>query len=59
MDEKKNNEFNNFSFKKIFGVIPVSVFDELKNRDKFNNNWDAWLSSAISEKLEREKKGEE
>lgn len=52
-------EENKFNFKKIFGMIPTSVFDELVKRDKFNNNWDAWLSEAISKALEEERKWKE
>jgi hypothetical protein len=41
-------------FKKIFGLISNSLFEELKKRDKFSNGWDAWLSSAIIDKLNKE-----
>jgi len=49
MEEKMN-----FNFKKIFGIIPTSIYEELAKRKKFDNNWDAWLSEAISKALEAE-----
>jgi len=41
-------------FKKIYGMIPLSLFDELKAGNKFNTGWDPWLQDAIKEKLARE-----
>lgn len=49
MDEK-----DEFSFKKIFGVIPNSLYEKILAKNLFNNNWDAWLSKAVSKALEEE-----
>jgi hypothetical protein len=38
-------------FKKIFGLIPDELFNELSNRNMFKENWDSFLTSAIRSKL--------
>ncbi len=43
---------NNFKFKKIFGLIPNDLFEELKSKNKFEDgNWDSFLANAITDKL--------
>ncbi len=42
-------------FRKVYGLIPSSLFFELKRKQKlFPNNWDSWLALAIKEKLDKE-----
>jgi len=41
--------------KKLFCVVPKELFDELDRRGILKNDFDNWMISAISEKLEREK----
>ena len=38
-------------FKKIFGLIPIELFDELSNRNMFKEDWDSFLTSAIRSKI--------
>lgn len=39
------------NFKKIFGLIPAELFEELSNKNMFKENWDSFLTSAIRSKL--------
>ncbi len=41
-------------FRKVYGLIPSSLFFELKRKQKLSNNWDSWLALAIKEKLDKE-----
>jgi hypothetical protein len=45
---------DDFRFKKVFGLIPVDLFDKLSSQNKFKDNWDSFLTAAIREKLEKE-----
>ena len=43
-----------YSFKKIIAQIPLSLYEELQNKNKFNPEWDSWLSKIIKQALEKE-----
>ena len=45
---------NDFAFKKIIAQIPISLYEELQSKNKFNPEWDSWLSKIIKESLEKE-----
>ncbi|MEM3063163.1 MAG: hypothetical protein QW303_06450 [Nitrososphaerota archaeon] len=48
-------EKSEFKFRKIFAMIPVSLYEELVKKNKFNSDWDLWLAIAIKKKLEEER----
>jgi len=41
-------------FKKIYGLIPESLYEDLKKKNKFHSNWDGWLTRAIIKALKDE-----
>jgi hypothetical protein len=40
--------------KKVFALIPESLFEEMQKRGLFYSGFDTWAAQAFSEKLEKE-----
>lgn len=53
-DKNDTNGFASLNLKKIFGLIPESLYETISKLNLFNNGWDSWLATAIIEKLKRD-----
>lgn len=42
------------SVKKVSGMIPIGLFEEIQRRGLFGDGWDIWLSQAIHEKIKKD-----
>ena len=52
----EENEIILPNFRKIKAMIPTKIYDELTDKNKFNENFDTWITLAIIEKLKSEEK---
>ena len=41
-------------FRKIKALVPEELFELLKTHNKFNNEWDSWISKIIIKTLKEE-----
>jgi len=40
--------------KKLYCLVPESLFERIKNSGKFNHGFDAWVSKVLDEALRKE-----
>lgn len=40
--------------KKIFAVVPISLYERMQAARLFGSNWDSWVGNLIERELDRE-----